>query len=95
MNEKLIAAMLTPAVEIDEKLSWGLGWGLERASGGDFFWHWGDNEVFKAFALGSRKTGDGLVVLTNSANGLEVCREIVRNVFPGEHPALNFRLLNY
>lgn len=88
-----IEEMLTPQAEVDPGIAWGLGWGLEEERG--IFWHWGDNEVWKAFTMGSRESGMGIVILTNGANGLQVIRPIVGLVFPGEHPSLDFRLLEY
>ncbi len=69
--------------------------GLEETAAGELFWHWGDNETFKALVFGSRDAATAVVVLTNGKTGLRACRPIVEAVFPGEHPALGFRMLNY
>ncbi len=87
--------MLTATSEVGPGLSWGLGWGLEETAAGVLFWHWGDNETFKALVFGSRDAATAVVVLTNGKTGLKACRPIVETVFPGEHPALGFRMLNY
>ena len=42
----------------------------------DLQWHWGDNDGFKSLALWDNRTGDGLVVLTNSDNGLALCYDL-------------------
>lgn len=39
-------------------------------------WHWGDNDGFKSLALWDQQTGDGLVVTTNSDNGLSLCYDL-------------------
>ena len=78
--------MLKAQVDVQKDLSWGLGWGLERAGGRSFFWHWGDNETFRCFVIGCRETGDGLVLLTNGENGLSVAEPIVGEVMGGSHP---------
>ncbi len=82
-----VAETLRPEVEVSKGLAWGLGWGIERAGGTTFFWHWGDAAASRGFAIGCRATGDGVVVLTNSENGLSVAEPIVAAVLGGAHPA--------
>jgi CubicO group peptidase (beta-lactamase class C family) len=89
------AEMLKPHVSVEEGISWGLGWPLEKTPAGTFFWHWGDNGEFKGFVIGSLRDGAAVVVLTNSANGMKVCRPIVEKIFGRDHPALSFRLVDY
>ncbi|HVS14006.1 MAG TPA: serine hydrolase, partial [Thermoanaerobaculia bacterium] len=82
-------AMLTPVVamrgdelasprpeELWEKISWALGWGIQRTGDRALFWHWGDNGAFRSLLVGDPATGAGLVLLTNSENGLSVAAEI-------------------
>jgi len=95
LDANWIEKMLSPQTKIDASLSWGLGWGLEERPPGRAFWQWGDNGEFKAFAMGSREEGTALIVLTNSALGLRLCRKIVEQVLPGPHPALAFGMLDY
>ena len=101
LDEAWLRRMLTPASHIDDSLSWGLGWGLERAAGGAvYFWQWGDDGEFKAFTAGSREMNglsgkDAVVILTNGANGLRVCRPVIENALPGPHPFLSYSMVNY
>jgi CubicO group peptidase (beta-lactamase class C family) len=88
LSEAIGAEMLKPQVMINDSISWGLGWGIERTEAGDAFWHWGDWGVFRNFAIASRKQRAGVVVLTNSFNGPKVYRDIVPAAIGGEHPAL-------
>jgi tetratricopeptide (TPR) repeat protein len=68
-------------------LGWGLGWALEKTARGEAFWHWGDNNgEFQSFVM-AYPNGDGVVILTNSGNGLSIIPEIVASILPGEHPA--------
>ncbi len=87
--------MLRPQVKINQFLDWGLGWGLEQTPDGDFFWHWGDSSLFTSFTVASRKLKTGIVILTNSKNGLKICEEIVRLSIGGQHPAFAFKLIRY
>lgn len=59
----------------DDDIAWGLGVGLIRKEP-SVRWHWGDNDGFKSLALWDQKTGDGLVVTTNSDNGLSLCYDL-------------------
>jgi CubicO group peptidase (beta-lactamase class C family) len=95
LGEEWIERMLAPRIQVDESLSWGQGWGIERRPRGRAFWQWGDNGEFKAFAIGSREEERAVIVLTNSALGLRLCRRIVEQVLPGPHPALSFGMLQY
>jgi len=71
-------------------LSWGLGWGIQHASKGDAFWHWGDNGGYRAFAIGSLGPKHGLVALTNGANGQRVIDGVLRGIIGGDYPALDW-----
>jgi CubicO group peptidase (beta-lactamase class C family) len=75
LRSEIGEALLTPQIEIDRSLAWGLGWGLA----GDAFWHWGDMgfKDFQCVAVASRSQRRGLVCLTNSERGLRACADIV------------------
>ncbi len=90
-----IQEMLTPQIKLSSSISWGLGWALEKTPQGDFFWHWGDSSTFTSFTFGSRELKTGIVILTNSKNGLKICEEIVQLGIGGQHPAFRFNLINY
>ena len=73
--------------KLSPTLSWGLGWGLEQTANGTAFWQWGDyNGELQSFAIGVARTRDGIVLLTNSGNGLTIARAIVGAAVPGSHP---------
>lgn len=80
-----------------EKLSptiyWGLGEGLQQTTDGLSMWHWGDNGNSKAYFVAFDKQKTGVVIFTNSANGLSIIPEIVAAAVGGQQPALAW--LNY
>lgn len=71
------SAMLSPVVNLNRALSWGLGWGLESTVGGRLFWHWGDNGPFRAFTVGDPGRRRALVVMTNGEAGPNVYQRVV------------------
>ncbi len=82
------ASLPTPA---DPFVSWGLGVGIQTTSHGKLIWHWGDNPGMKAFFALDPASGDSIMLLTNSDNGLSTYREVLR-LFMGEgdYPAVDW-----
>ncbi len=83
-----LTEMLHPQVTVGERVSWGLGWGLEIGSRGHAFWHWGDNPGYKSFAIALREAGKAVVVMTNGDAGQAVCEHVIDRLLGGDHPAL-------
>lgn len=84
------STMSQPTVVVQNDLSWGLGWGLERSASARFAWHWGANDgVANLFVLDLDR-GEGLVVLTNGAGGQRVYERAARVHFAHEFDALTW-----
>lgn len=78
LPRRMLTEMLTPQVRVSEVVSWGLGWGLLRTKADDVCWHWGNwNGLFQHFAAAYKEQGRGVVVTTNSGNGLRLCKNLV------------------
>jgi CubicO group peptidase (beta-lactamase class C family) len=58
-------------------MTWGLGFGLYETDLGRAFWHWGDMGIVKAYVVGIPDEKAGVVILTNSANGLNMAYSLV------------------
>lgn len=94
-DDAVVAQVTAAPVSVDPELGigWGLGWGIERAKDDTYIWQWGNNLGYRAFAIGSARTGDGMVMLTNSENGLKLAEPMTRKILPGEHKLFRFPLL--
>ncbi len=80
----------TPSGKLSTTIFWGLGFGIEKTSGGESLWHWGDNGVFKAFFVVRPATKSGVVYMTNSENGLSIARQILAESLGGGQPAFDW-----
>ena len=74
-------------------LSWGLGFGLVGAANEPLIWQWGSNPGYRAFVIAAPHSRDGLVLLTNSDNGLALAEPLTRAILPGPHPQFRFAML--
>ncbi|HXT26010.1 MAG TPA: serine hydrolase [Candidatus Eisenbacteria bacterium] len=66
--------------ELSKTLFWGLGWGIQKSGAETSLWHWGDNGSFKCFVIANPNRKSGVVIFTNSENGLSIAPEMVRDV---------------
>jgi len=90
LSKKKLDGMISPQISLNQTLSWGLGWGIEKTTHGEYFWQWGDLGDYTGFALASRAACEGLVILTNSENGLHIFKRIVQEVIDGDHPCFGY-----
>jgi CubicO group peptidase (beta-lactamase class C family) len=92
-NPETIDTMLTPQVEVEGGVRWALGWGVEPTADPPTFFHWGDNGDFRCFVMASLETAEGMVLFSNSHNGLAVSPAIFNFMFLGDRPS--FLWLDY
>jgi CubicO group peptidase (beta-lactamase class C family) len=90
-----LARVTASPVPADEDLGvdWGLGWGIEHGPDDTVIWQWGNNPGYRGFAIASARTGDGVVMLTNSENGLKLAPALTQAILPGEHKLFRFRMI--
>ena len=88
LRQHCIECLTTDAQEADQHVAWGLGWGLEPDAGS--FFHWGNNEGFKAFVAGSLMDRSAIVVFTNGDNGMAIMPDVIGQLMPGDHPAFKW-----
>ncbi len=94
LKKETIELMLTPQIDVAENVFWGIGFGLERTSGGRGFWQWGDYGTFRNYIVAYKKQKIGVVYLTNSFNGLSIAQDIVSHAIGGGQD-LGIAYLNY
>ena len=87
LSDTTAAAMLSPQIDVDSGVTWGLGIGLQDNEYGRGFWHWGDNSGYKAYTLTYPQSGVGVIWFTNSENGHAILNGLLSQVFGGEHAA--------
>jgi CubicO group peptidase (beta-lactamase class C family) len=90
LSDSMAAAMLTPQIDVDTAVTWGLGIGLQDDEYGRGFWHWGDNTGFKAYTLTYPERNIGLVWFTNSENGQSILEAMLAETVGGDHPAVSW-----
>lgn len=90
VDEECTNCLTNKPPHLSENLGWGLGWGLEKLDEGTYFWHWGDNGVFRCFVMASRQSRSGMVMFTNSIHGLSILDEMVKLTIGGMHPATSW-----
>ncbi|NIN70822.1 MAG: serine hydrolase [Gemmatimonadetes bacterium] len=87
LSDSMAVAMLTPQIEVDSAVTWGLGIGLQDNESGRAFWHWGDNSGYKAYTLTYPERGVGVIWFTNSQNGHSILEALLTETVGGDHPA--------
>jgi D-alanyl-D-alanine-carboxypeptidase/D-alanyl-D-alanine-endopeptidase len=95
-HESAVSLMLNPTVSVDDAapFSWGLGLGLEKKADDLFFFRRENSPGFQSFVIASRKTGSGVVIFTNSGNGLDAVPDIIASALGGTHLILRSALLH-
>lgn len=83
LKKETVAKMLTPQIDVDEDVYWGLGFGMEKTPNGKAFWQWGDYGIFRNYIVAYKEEMIGVVYLTNSFNGLSIGDEIVKLAIGG------------
>lgn len=98
LEETTWQEMLMPHSEVLQRRSgehapglyWGLGWGIQVGPGGDAFFHWGDNDGYKAYTMGYPSRGIAFVYFSNSDDGLSIGEELARGFLTEEHAAFSW-----
>jgi CubicO group peptidase (beta-lactamase class C family) len=89
LSDSLRAAMVSPQADVEAGVQWGLGVGLEDdGDRGVALWHWGHNGGYRAFVLGYPANQSGLVMFTNSDNGMLLLADLVEAVAGADHPSV-------
>jgi CubicO group peptidase (beta-lactamase class C family) len=95
-HESAVSLMLNPTVSVDDTVHvfWGLGFGLEKIGDEVFFFHREKSSGMQCFVIASRKSGNGIVIFTNSGNGLEAVSDILAATSTTRHPVISADFLH-
>jgi len=80
----LAAQIRTPQIRINDDFSWGLGIGIQHSQQGDALWQNGMTFGFKSLMVIYPRHGWGVVVLTNSDDGLSVAYDVAARALGGK-----------
>lgn len=98
-DDPVVKRMVSPVTQVKDdgdwgRISWGLGWGIEETSEGNYIWHWGNNNEFRSLVIASLDKGIGLVYVANGASGLKPIAGIIENTIGGIHPLTRFKYVH-
>jgi CubicO group peptidase (beta-lactamase class C family) len=95
-DDPIVRQMIEPQVKVGHQVGlwWGLGWGIQQPEDDILScWHWGANRGYRNFALFYPDSKCGAVILTNSARGTALARDVLALIGMGaQHPAFDWLL---
>ena len=93
-DNKLCSTMIQRHVPVSDRVSWGIGCGVEHDSNvGDWGWQWGWSRTgFRHYMAVNPQTGSGIVVFTNGARGYKLWKDIAIATVGGSHAAIDWVL---
>lgn len=65
MSQKQRDVMFSPQVEVNARVSWGLGIGIDNSFDNTSYWHWGSNPGYQSLMVVDLDKQKGFVMLTN------------------------------
>lgn len=83
MSPELSALVQEPQIKVNQHNSWGLGMGIQHSTVGDSLWHWGASTGYRSIMIIYPQHHIGIVVLTNSNEGLGLARDIAQFALGG------------
>jgi len=86
-HESAVSLMLHPTVSVDDTVPffWGFGFGVEKTGDDLYFFHREKSSRIQSMVIASRKTGNGILIFTNSGNGLDVVADILAATSSTDH----------
>lgn len=82
----VVGMMMAPQVRCNDRVSWGLGVGLETVGGRPCAWQWGDNPGYKSYFWADPAREQAMVVFTNGDRGARVYERVIRSVTGNDRP---------
>jgi CubicO group peptidase (beta-lactamase class C family) len=85
LSPTMLKEMLTPQIKISTPINWGLGWTIEFGEVGTAFYHYGNSGTSQHLAVGLKEQQAGVVIMTNSGNGLRMCIRVALRALGAAH----------
>ncbi len=92
LSKSTFSSMITPQIEIQPGVHWGLGFGIEVTDAGKALWHWGDAGSYTSYFHVNLERETGFVYFVNGHYGLAILSRLFSLMDSGEHPALSVKL---
>jgi len=86
LEDGCVECLGKPRMPPSNRRFWSLGFGLEETGNRRIIWHFGDNQTMQSYAAVDKTTGRGLVILTNSANGHSIVRQLASSQLSVDAP---------
>ncbi len=85
LSPTMLKEMLKPQIQVSTPINWGLGWTIEQGEAGVAFYHYGNAGTLQHLAVGLRDQQVGVVIMTNSGNGLRMCIKTAERALGAPH----------
>ncbi len=92
--KKNVWALNSDTVHVVENLYWQPGWGIEMSDSGPIYWHWGNDGCYLHVVAFLPGKDFGVVILTNSELGLQMCQTLTNQLFGFKLKGLSWVLGN-
>lgn len=76
LKPETVAQMLHASVKWQNDIYWGLGLGILKSPGEDFFWHWGNNYYYTSIMITGKESKAGVVIMTNGNTGMRLAERL-------------------
>ena len=90
LGQELGAQVRDPQIAISERFSWGLGIGIQHSSQGNALWQNGMTFGYRSVMVMYPEQGIGVVVQTNSHDGLPLAYDVAHRALGGEAYWMDF-----
>ena len=89
-RKSVASLLLEPNIKITENLNWGMGWGIQKTTPNESFWHWGSKSGFRHYVVGYPKEGLAVIVMSNSREAFKMIDAVMAMSIGGSYPSYDW-----